>query len=334
VLRFRQVRPLDALIAVVLVLVVAAGGYLGYSVWAQNRAVQDSTPSAREIASLSAQLRANPNDFDIRMRLAQAYAVAGRDNEALDQYKAILSVNKNFVPALSGAGFEYLKKKQWAEGETYFRKVITLTEKDTPAAGSSPLETAYFYVGTALMEQRKYQEAVGFFKAALRLRRDSADASYALAVSYRELGETQGYEQYLVYTLKFDPAMPEANYDYGLFLLTKKDPASAAEHFRISADAAPSIDKPRIELEKLGKSKDRLAAAIKLKTSDPAEALTEARIAYALDPKSVEALGLVGQLYEAEKQPDKAADAYRKLLVMDPGNALATAGLKRVANGV
>ena len=61
-------------------------------------------------------------------------------------------------------GFEYLKRKEWKEGEEYFRKVVALTEKDTPAAGSSPLETAYFYLGTALMEQRQYEDAVGLLQ--------------------------------------------------------------------------------------------------------------------------------------------------------------------------
>jgi tetratricopeptide (TPR) repeat protein len=330
---FKQIRPIDAAIVGVAVVVLVLGGYLGYTVWAQNRMLRDNSPSAREIASLTAKLRANPNNFDTRMRLAQAFAVAGRDNEAIEQYKAVLKVNKNFVPALSGVGFEYLKQKNWKEGEAYFRKVIDLTEKDTEKVGSSPLETAYFYLGTSLMEQRKYEDAVGFFRASLRLRRDSSDAAYALAYSYNQLGLKEAYEEWLLYTLQFDPNMPEANYDYGLLLMSKNDTATAAEHFRTSAKAAPGVDKPRIELDKLGNAGDRLAEAKKLKASDPARALVEARIASALDPESTEALALVGELYEATGQRDKAAETYRKLLVLDPGNGIATEGLKRVSNG-
>ena len=314
-------------------MVLLLGGYLGYAVWANNRELRNSSPSAREIAALSAKVRANPNDFDARMRLAQAFAIAGRDNEAIAQYQVILKVNKNFVPALSGAGFEYLKQKEWKQGEQFFRKVVELTEKDSAGTGSSPLETAYFYLGTALMEQHRYEDAVGYFKAALRLKRDASDSAYALAVSYRELGIMEGYEESLVYTLQFDPNMPEANYDYGVLLLSKNDLASAAEHFRRSADAAPDVDKPQIELTKLGPFKDRLAEAKALKTSNPAKALAQARIAFAINPNSIEALTLVAELYEAQKQLDKSAEAYRMLLVIDPGNATATAGLKRVQNG-
>jgi tetratricopeptide (TPR) repeat protein len=329
---FKQIRPLDAAILGVAALVLVIGGFLGYSVWAQNKMVRDTSPSSREIASLVAKLRANPNNFDTRMRLAQAFAVAGRDDEAIEQYKAVLKVNKNFVPALSGVGFEYLKQKKWKEGEGYFRKVIELTENDTEKVGSSPLETAYFYLGTSLMEQRKYEEAVGFFRAALRLRRDSADAAYALAYSYNQLDLKEAYEEWLLYTLQFDPNMPEANYDYGILLMSRNDTATAAEHFRLSAKAAPGVDKPQIELDKLGNADDRLAEAKRLKP-DPTQALVQARIAFALDPESVEALALVGELYETTGQTEKAAEAYRKLLVLDPGNAIATEGLKRVSNG-
>jgi tetratricopeptide (TPR) repeat protein len=127
--------------------------------------------------------------------------------------------------------------------------------------------------------------------------------------------------------------MPEANYDYGLLLMSRNDTATAAEHFRTSAKAAPGVDKPQIQLDKLGNADDRLAEAKKLKTTDPTKALAEARIAFALDPESTDALALVGELYEATGQRDKAAETYRKLLVLDPGNAIATEGLKRVSNG-
>jgi len=333
VLNIKQIRPLDAAIVGVLVLVIVLAGYIGYSIWAENQWMKTSSPAAREIAALSAKIRRNPNDFDSRMRLAQALALAGRDNEAIEQYKAVLKANKKYVPALNGIGFEYLKQKQWKEGEGYFRKVVALTENENAGTGPSPLETAYFYLGTALMEQRQYEDAAGYFKAALRLRRDSSDSSYALAVCYLKLGIMDGYEQSLVYTLQFDPNMPEANYDYAMLLLKKKDIAGAAEHFRRSADAAPDVDKPQVELSKLGNAKERLAKAVQLKASNPANALVEARIASALDPRSVEALVLVGELYEAQKQPDKASAAYDKVLTLDPGNAAATAGLKRVGSG-
>ncbi len=186
--------------------------------WANNAAVRASSPASREIDALIAALRKTPNNIDARMRLAQALAVAGRDDEAVEQYQQVLKLNKKFVPALSGLGFVLLKQKEWEKGETYFKRVIELTE-DTAASATgtrgSSLETANYYTGIALLEQKKYEEAVAYLKEALRLRRDASDTSYALSVAYAKLDIKDGQRDMLEYTLQFDPKMPEANYDYG-----------------------------------------------------------------------------------------------------------------------
>jgi tetratricopeptide (TPR) repeat protein len=183
------------------------------------------------------------------------------------------------------------------------------------------------------MEQKKYEEAVGFFKAALRLRRDASDTHYALAFTYRQLGEKDGYKEELKAALIFDPSMPEANYDMGNVLLSEGDVAGAAEHFRRAADAAPNVAKPRIALSKLGSAREHLAKAKALEATDAKSALAEARIASALNPRSVEAALLVAKLYEKAGKRQDATDAYQKVIEIDPGNEDATKGLKRTNSG-
>ncbi len=169
------------------------------------------------------------------MRLAQALSVAGRSEDAVEQYQAVLKLNKEWVPALSGIGFELMKQKDWKGGEEYFKRVIALTEGKTPQmSGGSSGEIANYYVGIARMEQRDYSGAAGYLKQALRMRRDASDTSYALSVCYRKLDIIDGQKEMLEYTLQFDPNMPEANYDYGLLLLAEGKTAEAAEHFRNS----------------------------------------------------------------------------------------------------
>jgi tetratricopeptide (TPR) repeat protein len=327
----KRVRPIDAAIIVVVVAVLAVGAYLGYRLWANANELRASSPAAREIDALKDKLRKKPNDIDLRMRLAQALSVSGRDSEAVEQYQAVLKVNKAFVPAMSGIGFELMKQKDWKGGERYFRKVIALTEgKSTDNAPNSPLEIAYHYTGIALMEQKSYSEAAGFLRRALALRRDSSDTAYALAYCYKQLDIMDGYSSMLQYALQFDPKMPEANYDYGLLLLSQGDKAGAAEHLRTSSDAAPYKAEPKAELDKLGPAATRLATAKKLASTDASAALADARIAAALEPDSVEALLLAASLYEKKKDKTKAVDTYNKVLLLEPANADATAGLKRV----
>jgi tetratricopeptide (TPR) repeat protein len=327
----KRVRPLDAAIIVVVVAVLAVGGYLGYRLWANANELKTASPAAREIEALKAQLKKKPNNIDVRMRLAQALSVSGRDAEAVEQYQAVLKVNKEFVPAMSGIGFELMKQKDWKGGEGYFRKVIALTEGKTSSnSPNSPLEIAYYYTGIALMEQKSYSDAAGFLRRALALKRDSSDTAYALAFCYKQLDIMDGYSSMLQYALQFDPKMPEANYDYGLLLLSQGDKAGAAEHFRTSSEMAPYKAEPKTELQKLGPASARLAAAKKLASTDASAALGEARIAAALEPDSVEALLLTASLYEKKKDKTKAAEVYQKVLLLDPTNAEATAGSKRV----
>lgn len=331
---FKRVRPLDAAIIAVLVAIVLIGAYLAYIMMANRSNLETASPASREIDAYIALVRKNPNDIDTRMRLAQALAVAGRDREAIEQYQQVLSINKNFVPALSGLGFELMKQKDWAGGETYFKRVIELTEETTPeSARSSSLEIAYHYAGIALMEQKDYTGAVGYLKEALRQRRDASDTSYALAVCYQRLDIEDGQRDMLEYTLLFDPRMPEANYDYGLLLLKDGDIAGAAEHFRTSADEAPYKKEPQEQLDKLGTPAERLAKAKSFRDENPKRALGEARVAAALDTRNIEALLLVGALHEQLKDDEAAAEAYRRVLAIEPTHPEATAGLKRVSDG-
>ncbi len=332
-LDLKRVRPLDAVIIAVAALVIILGAYLGYSVWASKRALVASTPAARAIADLEAKVRANPNDLPTRMNLAQAYAVGARDNDAVAQYKAILSVNKDYVPALSGLGFIALKQKQYKTGENYYRKIIELLAGDDSKGAETALEIAHHYLGISLMEQKRYEEAAGELKQALRYRRDASDTHYALAVTLRELGLEDGYRDSLQNALLFDPKMPEANYDYGNLLLKDGKKADAAEYFRRSADAAPAVDLPVKALEKLGPFSDRLAEAKKYLKSEPAKALEAGRIAAAIDPRSVEASLLVARTYEELKQNQRAVAWYKRVLALEPDNASAKAGLKRVDDG-
>lgn len=332
-LDFKSVRPIDAAIVALTVVVILVGGFLGYQIWAQNRQVEEATPAARAIDALVDELRKDPNNIDKRMRLAQTMSLVGRDDEATEQYEAILTINKEYTPAIAGIGFIAMKQQDWATGEKYFRKVVELEQTGEASMGpDTQLETAYFYLGTALMEQKQYEEAAGYFKQALRIRRDASDTYYALAICLRELGNEVGYRENLENTLAFDPKFPEANYDLAMLLLKDGDIAKAAELFRASADEAKNAEKPRAELDRLGPFEERFAEAQLLAEKNPKKALVEARIAVALEPRDVEALTLLGDLYAKTGKNEEATDAYKRALAIDPQNPEAQEGLKRVAD--
>lgn len=326
-----KARGIDLAIWGAVALVVALGGYLAWSVWAHGRAVDSSTPALRAARSMEQLVRKNPNDVQMRLRLAQLYTIAGRDRQAIEQYEVALKLHKDDVPALSGLGFIASRQKEWKTAEGYWLKVVGLL-RDKPGSDTDRrLETAYFYLGTSMYEENRYEDAIGYFKEALRIRRDASDTYYALAQAYRAIDAPAQYRQNLEAALAFDPKMPEANYDFGKVLLAEGDVAKAAEHFRTSADGAPTgVDKPGLALEQLGTAEEHLAKARSLEKKDARKALTEARIATALDPTRIDGLLLKASLYEATKQKSKALETYEAALKIKPDDATARKALERL----
>lgn len=330
VLDIKSIRPIDAAIAGILALILIIGTVLGVSIYRQSHSVRETTPVSRALDDLISQVKKDPNNIVLRMNLAQTLAIAGRERESIEQYQAVLKVKEDYPPALAGLGFIALRKQDWETGEKYYRKIIELREGSVNTEMDNSLEVAYFYLGTALMEQKEYEEAAVNLTKALRIRGDASDTHYALAICFRELENPRKYKAALETALTFDPKMPEANYDYAQLLLEEGDIASAAEHLRTSADAAPKDDRPADALAKLGSAEGRLSKAKQLAKKDIKQALVQARVAVALAPKDTDGMLLLASLYEKDHNPDLARGVYRQIISLDPLNEDANAGLERV----
>lgn len=332
----RTIRPLDAAIAVVAALVLILAVFLGWSVFRQNATVKNATPVSRAIQDLRDKVRQNPGNVQLRMDLAQAYAVAGQDKAAAEQYSAILDVAKNYVPALSGLGFIASKNQDWQRSEQYWRKVVTLLSRSTGAGMSKQYETANFYLGTALLEQKKYEDSIGYFKQALRINRSASDSHYLLAQAYKGIEATDEHRKELKYALAFDPRMPEANYEMALLLLKDGDKAQAAELLRVAANAAPDQPQPKEELKKLGSFRSHMNLAEKLAKDESKKsskaALDEVRIAVALEPDNIKALELLVDMLGRTGDTEGQNAVYGRILEIDPNNPKALAGMKQVDN--
>jgi Tfp pilus assembly protein PilF len=200
------------------------------------------------------------------------------------------------------------------------------------ASKDAGLADVYYYLGTTYVEEKRYEDAVANLKKSLSIKRDSSPAHYMLATAYQRLNLPDMQAQELEIVVAFDPKQAQANYDLGMIALGKGDVAQAAELFRISADNAPAgVTQPKDELAKLGTASVHLASAQRLKSSDPAKALVEARIAAALDPASTPAVLLVAQLAEREKDTTRALNAWKRYLELVPGDKTATDAIQRLS---
>lgn len=324
---------LDWAIRVVAVLIIGALAYLAYSVFQGQRQADESSLAARAIANLEQAVRDDPENASVHVLLGDAYRDTGRPAAAVKEYDTALELSPDLPEALVGLAIVAMQTEEWRTSEGYWQRAIEVLSENQFAAQDLRLEKAYYYYGTVLIELAEYDKAVANLKEALRITRSDADTHYALSVAYRELGSLNKQRESLETALMFVPTLPEANYDLGLLLLEEGDEASAAEHFRRSADYAPERPEPIEELSKLGPFEERLDAASSLAEADADAAYDEVRIAVALDPTSVDAARLMARLVARIGDEAETKAAWERVLTLAPGDPEATAALAEFDDG-
>jgi tetratricopeptide (TPR) repeat protein len=312
--------------------VLLVGGYLGWSYYSDVRLADTQSPAARAIANLENIVAKSPNNAMARVRLAEAMVAADRQDDAIPQLEAALKIDKTNATALTDLGLVAMERREWKKAEGYWTQLVEMLSGAEMASKDERLADVYYYLGTTFVEEKRYEDAVANLKQSITIKRDSSPVHYMLAVAYQRLQLPDMQRQELDIVLAFDPKEAQANYDRGMLMLKDGDVAGAAELFRVAADNAPAdITAPETELAKLGTATQRIAAANRLKSSDPKQALVEARIAAALDSTNADAVKLVAVLSEATKDSKRALNAWNRYLELVPGDTTATDAIKRLS---
>jgi tetratricopeptide (TPR) repeat protein len=109
---------------------------------------------------------------------------------------------------------------------------------------------AWFSLGNAYFRERRYQDAIRYFKRVLELKPDYDLAVINMANAYRQLGDDQAALAGFGHYLTIDPRNPYVRYQMGEIYLERGDAARAEENFR----AALAID------DKVAPAKNALGA--------------------------------------------------------------------------
>jgi tetratricopeptide (TPR) repeat protein len=311
---------------------VGVAGFLGWNYYSDAHLADTQSPAARAVSNLRNIVGKTPNNATARVRLAEAMMANSQPSDAIVQLEAALKIDKTNADALTDLGLIAMDRKEWKKSEGYWRQLIDLLSTAEMSSKDQRLADVYYYLGTTFVEEGRYEDAVANLKQSVTIKRDNSPVHYMLSVAYQRLGLTDMQRQELDTVLAFDPKEAQANYDLGLLTLKAGDTAEAAELFRIAADNAPStIDAPSKQLATLGSASDRLASAERLRTSDPKAALSDARIAAAIEPANIDAVRLVARLWEANKDSKRAQNAWERLLELVPGDTTATDAIKRLS---
>jgi cytochrome c-type biogenesis protein CcmH/NrfG len=138
-----------AAVAVVALLPASAGDR------APGSTITGTVPSGPSLASLEDKARAAPNDIPTRLALADAYEDADRASDAAEQYKAVLAIDAENVPALNGLGLLLFRAGSQDGALLAAERVLRIRPRDADAL---------FLKGLVLYTQNKYADAVAVWK--------------------------------------------------------------------------------------------------------------------------------------------------------------------------
>jgi protein O-mannosyl-transferase len=154
--------------------------------------------------------------------------------------RVILSIICSLTICLASATF--LRNRVWSSGETLWLDVI----RKAPARAR-----AYNNYAVALIEQKRYKEALKPLECALSLEKNYFDACNNLAIAHQNLGNIQEAALWLQKAIEIQPFRPEAYNNLGALLIPEADYACAQEALERAIKLRPHYGKAYYNLGKL-----------------------------------------------------------------------------------
>jgi tetratricopeptide (TPR) repeat protein len=295
-------RTLNRLIVGILIVLVIGIPAIGLIYFLDRNVDPGPSMAQRTIAAAEEAVRKEPNNLSVRTVLATSYAAAGRYADAVAQYSEILQVAPDHHGALLGRGNTYLALKDDASATKDFQQLVDVAKGGEMANADPQLEEAYYRLGDIALRAGKAGDAVTLLTSALAINRSDADAMNLLGSAYVQTGKSAEAVEVLKEAIAFVPTGWCEPYQTLATAYTSLGNADGAAY--ATGMAAFCANQPDVAV----------AALTPLATG-----------AMALDAT----LGLA-LIAESEGDITTATTMYEKVLVEDPTNFNATAGLQRL----
>jgi tetratricopeptide (TPR) repeat protein len=281
---------------------------------------------------------------DIHARLAEIYLRDRNAAKAHEQLEAIVQDDPGNAQALYYLGSMALEQKKLPEAVDYFQKALRFSDDleeayydlagaqinlDKPQEALATLERAHakfpasfnveFISGLAYVRQKDFTNAVKRFDSAEKLGQDAESNRltgyfyFETAAAHERKGDFDRAEQLFEKSLKLEPDMPEALNYYGYML----------------ADRGVKLDKARGLIERAVKQEPDNAAFLDsfgwvlYKQGKPELGLVQIQkaIEHSEEPDAT-IYDHLGDIYSRLKQDDKAREAWRKSLTLEPNEEI------------
>lgn len=165
----------------------------------------DLTAALRELLKAE---RLNPDDPIVHNDLGLCYMLKKRMPDAIAHFKKAIDLNPGFAPARNNLGTAYLELKEWDAAIRVFKEITKDLLYATPHFPLSNLGLAYYQKG-------QYRTAMRYYKKALEVQPDFANALRGVGRIYLATNQGRLALKYLKRALKAAPRAPEVHMDLG-----------------------------------------------------------------------------------------------------------------------
>jgi protein O-mannosyl-transferase len=256
------------------------------------------------ISQLQAALRLDPDHAVARNNLGIALVTKGQTDEAIRQFQEALRLQPNYVEARNNLATAFGRKGQTDGAILQYQEALRLKPNDAEI---------HYKLGTALVGKGQVDEAISQFQQAVRLKPDYANARNNLGLALAMKGQ-----------------IDEAIHQFQEAIRLKPDYADAYNNLGYRwAERGENLDQARAMLEKAVQLEPKNAAFLDslgwvlFKLNRAPEALDYLLQAIENSRKPDAALyDHLGDIYAALNQREKAAEAWRQSLSVEPNRQI------------
>ena len=272
---------------------------VGYSKLGKIYLAQKDYPKA--IATLEEAVKVTPNSQDTQVDLAIAYFDTNQFDKALVTLRAVLAENSSSVAAHHMLGKTYFMMGDFSKSTSELETALKLAPKDHDIA---------YTLALAYLKQHQLAPAKMIFDQMVKQLGDRPQLRIVFGRAYRE---TEYLTEALVEfrrALELDPNFPRAHYYLGLTYLLKDGAPrlnDAADEFKIELNRNPNefFANYYLGIVSLIQKKLDVAAGLLEKASKT-------------EPDNPDPYFHLGQIYQELGQYDKAIEALRKSIALNP----------------
>ncbi len=181
----------------------------GYYYWDRYVHIGDKSPIELDIQHLEEAVRADPQNPDTRVALAEYYLGKEMPAEALDQANQVLEAYPEHEGALLIAGIAHTRLDQPEEALEPLEMFVSLRKDEPMAHVDKALEAAYYFLGESYLKVERPEDAAEALEAAIQITPTDADALYQVGVAYNAAGQPEKALEYFDRAVRLVPDFVE-----------------------------------------------------------------------------------------------------------------------------